>query len=516
MVRSFAHTDGSQGHERSMDEASLPQSRLVGIAIGLAGLQFCWSVQIGYVTRTLLQLNLAPRFVSLAWLAGPIAGIVVQPVVGALSDACTSRLGRRRPYLIGGSLVTCFALCTFAYARDIGDALLVSPLVIAVASFWLLDFAINAAQGPLRALMADVAPQHQQQDGNAYFALMTGIGNFSGNMLGSVPLASILPGFEEDGQALYVIAVFVLAVTMGITVAVTEEIPLLPNPSSSSAHYASVSSGPASAGDHPLSLESPSNMNDQGTLGTMHDDDSWVAIVKNAPFPFRDTFIMQCFTWFAWFTIFIFATSWVGAEVYNGDASAAAGTVPRLLYDAGVRAGNRGLALQALVSSVFSLAIPAVVRRFSSMHVLFGTHVFLGFALTCTMFLYDISQGPVAEALIALTGLAWASTMTVPWALVSEAVMRDAPEKSGRYLTIFNLSQCFPEVIVSLVSTAVIARTGKQAAMLALGGAAAFCGAAYVLGKKIGSSDARPARAAGNRFNAELPHVLEIPKTEER
>jgi solute carrier family 45, member 1/2/4 len=468
-------------------------ARLVALTAGLAGLQFCWAVQVGYVTRTLLQLQLSERFVSLAWLAGPIAGIVVQPIVGVLSDRCTASIGRRRPFLIGGSVITLFALFSFAYASRVGRVIGTSPLVIAVSSFWVLDFAMNAAQGPLRALMADVVPVEQQQRGNAYFAFMTGIGNFAGNMLGSVPLASIMTMFDDDMQALYVIAMIVLGISMSITVLTANERPLYGVNVSARTHYDSVRSTDDS-GEICIPTEHP----DPSPSSPLPASRSPVPSVRNgrfrgvfnmlrdAPPELRDIFVMQCFTWFAWFTIFIFATSWVGSDVFNGVADAAPGSPKRLLYEAGVRAGNFGLAMQAVVSTLFSLVLPHIVHAFSARSVLFASHMCLGGALAMTLTLHHIQDKTSAQALLALTGISWATTMTVPWALASEAIMRDAPGKAGQYLTIFNLSQCFPEVLVSVVSTGIESRIGRQAAMLGLGGVFAFAGGAYVLALRVG------------------------------
>jgi solute carrier family 45, member 1/2/4 len=470
--------------------------RLISLTAGLAGLQFCWAVQVGYVTRTLLQLNLAERYVSLAWLAGPIAGIVVQPIVGVMSDRCTSRMGRRTPFLIGGSFITLLALFSFAYAPRIGPAFGISPLAVAVASFWSLDFAMNAAQGPLRALMADVVPQEQQQVGNAYFAFMTGVGNFAGNMLGSLPLASILPIFDDDMRALYVIAMIVLAVSMSSTVITADERPLFHAgfPDRTFHH----SSRPSDEGEA-LRPHTDSDTDPMATTRLPSDTSAirprsshllgFASLVQDAPREMRDIFVMQCFTWFSWFTIFIFATSWVGSDVYNGVADAAPGSPERLLYEAGVRAGNFGLAMQAAVSTLFSLMLPYLVRVLSARTVLFGSHVCLGSALALTLKLHHISDSAAAQTLLAFTGISWATTMTVPWALASEAIMRDTPGKAGQYLTIFNLSQCFPEVAVSLLATRVESTIGRQAAMLGLGGAFAFGGCAYILAFRVGASD---------------------------
>jgi MFS/sugar transport protein len=123
----------------------LSRTKLICATLGMLGQSVGWSIQIGYTSRTLLQLHLPDKYVSLAWLAGPISGMLVQPIIGVLSDRCTSPLGRRRPFLIGGTVCTVISLWCFAYARAIGASIGVSPLVIAISSFWLLDFAMNAS-----------------------------------------------------------------------------------------------------------------------------------------------------------------------------------------------------------------------------------------------------------------------------------------------------------------------------------------------------------------------------------
>lgn len=224
-----------------------PLGRLLALAGGLGGIQLAWAVQIGYVTKALLQLGMPPAAVSYAWLAGPIAGIVVQPLVGAASDRCASPYGRRRPFIVAGAAITAVCLLTFSHARELGiaagDAATSDEggvdggggaahhprgLAIGVVTFWALDFAINGAMGPLRALLMDVVPPSQQGAGNAAFAFMTGLGNFGGNTLGSLRLGAVAPAAWAltDMQALYGLAAVVLIVSVAVCVVATPEVPL--------------------------------------------------------------------------------------------------------------------------------------------------------------------------------------------------------------------------------------------------------------------------------------------------
>lgn len=133
--------------------------------------------------------------VGLAWLAGPISGAVVQPLVGAWSDRSTSRFGKRRPFMLLGALGLLFGLVVFSQAENIA-ALLGDPvkttgggstvgLIIALMAFWVVDIFTNTLQGPARALLADVVPAERQLDGNAAFAVANGAGKIIGYAAGS-------------------------------------------------------------------------------------------------------------------------------------------------------------------------------------------------------------------------------------------------------------------------------------------------------------------------------------------
>lgn len=454
--------------------------RIFALTSGLIGLQFCWAVQVGYVTKSLLELGLPERFVSYAWLAGPIAGVIVQPIVGVLSDRCTSSYGRRRPYLVLGTISAALCLLLFAYAEQIGQYLGdPSPssdehisqrpraMSIAVLAFWMLDFAINAAQGPLRALMADVLPPKQHKLGNSYFALATGLGNCSGSLLGSVPLANWLTIFPDDLQALYFVAAVVLMTCMGVTVFSVKEVPL------------------GGEGYEQLAQAENGYGGVERVNATTEQVDFFKAATV-APHPFWETFLVQCFTWFGWFTMFVYATSWVGKDVFKGSFDAAKGTEERELYDAGVRMGNLGIGLQSVLTIISSLILPKLLERWSMGIVFFVSHLLLGSALTLALFLHDKSDAWIATAMLASTGFSWAITMTVPWSLMSEAVAQKAPERAGIYSTMFNLSQCFPEIVVSLVAEEVIRVTGSQAAVLGLGGMMVYIGGALIVLLRLG------------------------------
>lgn len=160
-----------------------------------------------------------------------MSGLLTQPIVGALSDSCGSRFGRRRPYIVGSHFLSLLALVLISYGREIGYGF--RPLTsveyhtkpapktciaAVVFGFYLLDFAVNASQGCLRSLIVDTLHPSQQGDGNAWAAAMMGTGNIIGYLLGFSDLVSSLPWLGKSQlKVLCVLVMVISTLTIGLT-----------------------------------------------------------------------------------------------------------------------------------------------------------------------------------------------------------------------------------------------------------------------------------------------------------
>ncbi|XP_022158985.1 sucrose transport protein SUC3 [Momordica charantia] len=135
-----------------------------------AGVQFGWALQLSLLTPYIQTLGIEHAFSSFIWLCGPITGLVVQPCVGIWSDKCSSKYGRRRPFILAGSLMIAVAVVLIGYSADIGYFLgdtkehcrvfkgtRTRAAIVFVIGFWMLDLANNTVQGPARALLADLS-----------------------------------------------------------------------------------------------------------------------------------------------------------------------------------------------------------------------------------------------------------------------------------------------------------------------------------------------------------------------
>lgn len=534
---------------------------LLAAAAAMAGIQISYSAQINEGSSQLLALGLDESKVSLAWLAGPLSGILVQPLVGVASDACTSRFGRRRPFLVGGSVCTAASLLMFSNAEAVaalvfpfrsGAQLQHAALGVAVLAFFLLDFSIQAIQAPLRALITDIASSDLLPVGNVYIALFTGMGNLVGSLLASLELSKLLPFFSSDTQALFFIAALVLVTTVTLCVCSVTETPLEPDldvllapteeedalaralatPASAESGIALSTSNPTIRTSRGLGLarvrSSPSmwslgiedwspRTRARGAIGggapaptsgaagitqTVRDtitetQGSWAyKLLAEAPRPFWRVFVVQLFTWFGFFSLFVFVNAWVGTNVYLGEGTAPHGSEPRNLFEAGVRLGGVGNALTALVTVVFSMIIPKLLQRFGILR----TYAFSqAVEAMCLLSAHHIRGTPgqsapstmlkLATVLdIGAFGIVWATTMGVPWAIIGKALSEDEryQPRIGLFTTLFNVSQSFPQLFVSFGSPFILSMYDNDvSAVMFVGGVLAMVGMVLVFALRV-------------------------------
>jgi hypothetical protein len=183
--------------------------KLACLTIGFLGVQFGWAIQIAFTTPIFLELGVPHIWVSFIWLAGPISGLIVQPVVGAVSDGLRSPFGRRRPFIFVGAIFIIVGLVLISNARTVGGWLgdigndHARAIVIAIVGFWILDLSNNTVQGPCRALLVDVAPADQQAIGGSFFSFMLGTGSLVGYFTGHLSLIKYFPFMVTDVRALF-------------------------------------------------------------------------------------------------------------------------------------------------------------------------------------------------------------------------------------------------------------------------------------------------------------------------
>ncbi|KAJ9099137.1 hypothetical protein QFC21_004016 [Naganishia friedmannii] len=333
---------GAGGRERRVEWVGKPHvvgpewMKMPLLTIGMLGLQCVWSIEMGYASPYLLDLGLSKSLMSLVFVAGPLSGLIMQPIIGVLADRSRSRFGRRRPFMLAGCVVSVFAMMLLSWAREVagwcggGTGLAIG---LAVWAIYLIDFSINAVQATDRALVVDILPPSQQEQGNAWAGRMFGTGSLAGFYVGNINLLAIFPILGKTQlQVLSFLTSIALMVTHGLTAySVKERVLLRDNRKSSQ-----------------LDMKS-----------TIHS--IWKNIFTLPP-AIRSICYAQFFAWIGWFPILFYTSVWVG-EIYTREAINRGGRSPDdpLLPGEAVRAGSRALFMNSIVNLLTSVFLPFFV-----------------------------------------------------------------------------------------------------------------------------------------------------------
>src|ERR1019366_6954126 len=159
------------------DKQRLNFWQIWNMSFGFLGIQFGWALQMANMSAIYEYLGARADQIPILWLAAPLTGLLVQPIIGQASDRTWGRLGRRRPYFLTGALLSSTALILMPR---------VSALWMAAGLLWILDASINISMEPFRAFVADMLPEDQRTRGFAMQSLFIGLG---------AVVASVLPGF---------------------------------------------------------------------------------------------------------------------------------------------------------------------------------------------------------------------------------------------------------------------------------------------------------------------------------
>lgn len=322
-------------HIKSRDSSKLSLWRFMAISSSAMAFQMAFAVEFAFVSPMLAELGVSKDIISVIWLAGPISGFIVQPIVGVYSDRSESKLGRRRPFIFWGGLFMLVGLGILATAQQLtgnlsngGIGITVSVIVFGL---WILNIAINVLQGPSRSLVNDLSPKDQLFEGQSVVTLMMSFANLLGNLAGAVKLTSYFPFFPSDNYAIFSIGIIVIFISVIPTLLFAKEWKHIRTPNQNSV---------ASQSQFSKIIGALKGMNS--------------AQLKAA------SVLFMC--WFAYFPFQIFMTDFMGSAVYKGDADAKTGTPERELYEKGVRMGALSFALLSLVGMPYSYIQDRIIK----------------------------------------------------------------------------------------------------------------------------------------------------------
>jgi maltose/moltooligosaccharide transporter len=396
----------------------LTLGQIFTMSFGFMGIQFGFALQNANTSRILRSFGADVEQLPLFWIVAPLVGMIVQPIIGHYSDRTWNRLGRRKPYFLTGALLSSLALILLPNSG--GLAGVIPALWIGAGFVMVMDASFNIAMEPFRALVADNLPDRQRTLGFSVQTFLIGLGAVAGSALPSwladwgVDKVPGIDGIPNNIKYAFYIGAAVFIVAILVTVFFSKEYP--------PAEYARYHG-------QPEPTEGKSGLGE---------------IVKDfvrMPRTMKQLGLVQFFSWFALFSMWVFTTDAVATHVYGlkGDY-----TKTVAYNDAGNAVGS-AFGVYNFVAMIYAMFIPAIASRLGrkTTHALSLTAGGLG--LVSIFFIHNPFY--LNYAMVGV-GLAWASILAMPYVILSGCL---PPGKMGIYMGIFNFFITLPQIINGLL-----------------------------------------------------------------
>lgn len=421
----------------------LTRAQIFNMSFGFFGIQFGFALQTGNASRILQTFGADVEHLSLFWLVAPLSGMLIQPIVGYFSDKTWTRLGRRRPFFLGGALVAAAALALMPNASVL--TLLLPPLLIGAGMLMIMDVAFNVSMEPFRALVADNLPKEQHGYGYAVQTFLIGAGAIIGSFLPFV--LSEYFGVSKVAEQGYVpdnviwsfyAGAIVLVLSLLWTVITTKE-------------YSADEL--KSFDENEEEIESHSH-----SLGSIFKD------FKNMPKAMKQLGLVQFFSWFALFSMWVFTTPAIAQHIYHlspSDTSSAS------YADAGNLTGVL-FGVYNLVATIFALILPKLYHAIGKKKTHMLALSISGIGLISILFIQDPNL--LYLPMIAV-GIAWASILATPYSILSGVV---PVKKMGLYMGLFNFFITLPQLVNGVIGSVLVKHVFQQQAVYCLTMAGVF------------------------------------------
>ena len=383
------------------------------MSFGFLGIQFGWGLQMANMSPIYKYLGASDSEIPMLWLAAPLTGFIVQPIIGAMSDRTWGPLGRRRPYFLIGAILSSLAL--FAMPNC-------STLWMAAGLLWILDASINISMEPFRAFVADKLPQDQRGMGFSMQSFFIGVGAVIAGMLpyilnhwfhvsSDTSAANAIPANVKISFYLGA-AAFLGAVLW--TIFSTNEYP-------------------------PDDLEAFQRKK-SASKGIGHFVGEIFSALAEMPATMKRLALVQFFTWLGLFCMWLHFSNAVPVVFGSSDP-----TSP--LFKAGAEWAGVCYAVKDAVTFLAAFALMAASRKMARKHIHGICLTLGGMGLLAIGFIHGEEQKYLLLLALALGGVAWASILSMPYAILSGAL---PPERMGVYMGIFNFFIVLPEILAAL------------------------------------------------------------------
>ena len=444
------------------------------MSFGFFGIQFGWGLQMANMSAIYEFLGARENQIPILWLAAPLTGLIVQPIVGHMSDRTWCWLGRRRPFFLTGAVFASLALLLMPHSTGV---------LMAALLLWILDFSVNISMEPFRAFVGGMLPDEQRAQGFAMQSLLIGFG---------AVLASSLPWlmthvFGVSSMPLPKEAVDTLGETVKVTLASLTGNAAIPATVRYSfaigavVFFAAVLWTIFSTKEYPPeNMEAFRKMKAQSAGFGGHAKEL-IKTFAEMPKTMKELAWVQLFTWFGLFCMWIYFAVAVARYVFGAADQHSA------LFAEGVQWGGVCFSVYNAVCFVFSFVLIALSRKISPKIIHLVCLICGGLGLISVAFIHNQYLLLLSMAGV---GVAWASIVSMPYAMLSGAL---PAERMGVYMGIFNFFIVIPQIIASLGLGSimkVLLHDNSMAAVM-LGGASMLIAAILVLRVKVRTAEAK-------------------------
>ena len=379
-----------------MEKPPLKFRQIWNMNFGFFGIQFGWALQMANMSAIYEYLGAHPDQIPILWLAAPLTGLIVQPIIGHLSDHTWNRLGRRRPYFLTGAILSSVALLLMPNSK---------ALWMAAGLLWILDASINISMEPFRAFVADLLPESQRTAGFAMQSLFIGLG---------AVIASALPWLLSGA----------VGTSSGSAIPLTVKLSFYVG---SAVFLACVLWTVVTTREYPPESIVPSE-----GFGEI------LASIAAMPRVMKQLAPVQLATWLGLFCMWLYFPVAVAYHVFGAPDPQSP------LYAEGVAWGGLCFGMYSAVCFIFAFALQPLAnalgrRRTHGLCLLAGALGLASVAVIHNKYLLLLSMTGV--------GIAWASTLSMPYAMLAGAL---PPKKVGVYMGIFNFFIVAPEILASV------------------------------------------------------------------
>jgi maltose/moltooligosaccharide transporter len=377
--------------------------QIINMNVGFFGLQYSFGLQQANMSPIYSYLGAEESNLPYLWLAGPITGLIVQPIVGALSDKTNTKWGRRTPYFLIGAIFCSLCLFIMPYS---------SSVWMAASVLWILDAANNITQEPYRAFVSDKLPSEQHSQGFLTQSAFTGLGQTLSYLTPTLLIFFGVSKMATNGNGIPITTI--IAFIIGSVISITSILWTL-----------------KTTKENPLTPEEVNELK-KHPLGIKHAFKDIFNAVKHMPKAMVQMIPMMFFTWYAMFIYWIYIAKTLSKSVFDG-----AGHSSESLRNADILSGQMG-AFYNFVAFIAAFVLMRMAKRFPAKYLHAFCLTLAGIGLYALPFIKDPIW--VFVPMVGM-GFSWASMMGNPYVMLAGNI---PAAKTGVYMGIFNMFIVIP------------------------------------------------------------------------